>query len=157
MSEFSYTYSFTLNKHYLSECYEQSAVFNRSWRVYARAFILIVVALLLLKFTELDTYISLLILTLGLIDAAGSYYHKAWWLARQALSSSYNSLVNLSIDTAGITTQSPQASNVILWADIKQIITTDKGLIIHHSKGQSYLSKSALNFMALEYIQSKQY
>lgn len=155
MSFSTYTFSFILNKHYLSECYEESALIGHSLFAYRRALIIITLAIALMIFTGIDLFISIFIFAIGVIDAAGIYYHKTWWLARQAISSSYNSTVDLTINPEGISTKSHQASNTILWANIKQVQLTDKGLLIHHEKGQSYISASVLSSSAIEYIRSR--
>lgn len=154
-SPFFYSSTFSLSKQYLTECYDESITVIPLWRAYGRSLSMIIIATLLFEFTETDIYISSFILILGIVDTAGTYYQKAWWLARQALSSSYNSEVKLTINEEGISTHSTQAKNTILWGDIAQAKQGNKGILIYHSKGKSYLSSSTLDRSAIEYIHNR--
>ena len=153
-STFSYTTAFMLDRAHFGECYDQSRVKDSSLKPYYKAIALFVFGIVLLMTTDSNHYISFFVVALGVLEATSTYYHRTWWLWRQMLSKASNSEINLVIDQEGITTKSFHVNNQIIWAAVSRIDKTDQGVLLHHTKGKSYISDSCLSDQAIEFITS---
>jgi hypothetical protein len=63
--------------------------------------------------------------------------------------------VQLVIDEQGIHSQSEYVNSDILWKDITEHTCSNRGYLIKHLAGNSYLSKRILNDDSIEFINSK--
>ncbi|MEH6442868.1 MAG: YcxB family protein [Oceanospirillaceae bacterium] len=152
---YSYSSTFTLNKAYLSECYEQSVVVDVSILKYKRAIISLLFGACLLVFHLVSDYIAFFVISLGVLEVFSTHYRKTWWLWRQMFGKSYNSEVTVLVNEVGINNSSKHVNETVEWQSITAIDKTNLGFIIHYSKGTSYLSKSCLDEHAVECIDSQ--
>jgi hypothetical protein len=74
---------------------------------------------------------------------------------RQMMSKAASNEMTLSIDEQGIRTQSQYVNSQILWTDMYRIKETEKGFLITHKTGKSYVSSSCLDEEAIAYLQAK--
>ncbi|NRD72622.1 YcxB family protein [Shewanella sp. VB17] len=153
-TSFSYTKSYILNKEYFIECFEESVTVERSIRAYYKALILFLIGACLL-FTGINAYASLFIVGLSAVEALSVRFKKAWWLWRQMISQSANNDVEISINDQGITSKSLYINSQICWEDIQSSSITDRGILIKHPAGTSYLSKLILDQSAIDFIRQK--
>lgn len=154
-SPFSYSTTFVLNKAHFNECFSNSVVVEHSLMAYRKAIAFLLVGILLAIYTEINSYAAYFLIALGFIEALSKYYQQPWWVARQMLSREANSEVTLTLDESGIHSKSFHLNSVILWQDISDIRNTKNGLIVIHSKGQSYLSNACLTEQAKAFLSAK--
>ncbi|ABZ75510.1 conserved hypothetical protein [Shewanella halifaxensis HAW-EB4] len=152
--QYSYTTQYTLDKSHFSECYDESVVVDTSIRAYRKAIIFTIVGTALML-TNINGYASWFIIALGALEALNVYFRKPWWLMRQMMSKAANNEVTLTIDESGITNDSFYVQGTILWQDISSITSTERGFLIKHSKGTSYLSKRSLDEQATQFVLAK--
>jgi len=140
-----YKTSFTLDKAYFQECFEQSAVIEPGIQAYKKAIAIASVGALLVLFTEVNDYAAWFIFCLGVLEAVSTHYRKPWWVTRQMLSRASKSQVELIINDEGIFTKSRFDQVDIPWSSIAGIESTELGWLIKHQKGRTYLSNSHLS------------
>lgn len=135
---------FTLSRDYLAECFDQSLPYGKNAKAnYLFPALLFAAGAVLLLFTDQMKGASGMLIALAVLELFHIRYRRAWWLARQMLGKSSNTLVTLSLDEDGVQTQNPYTKTTLLWADVERIIETDLGLILVAKSGtQQYLSKS---------------
>ncbi|AQS39701.1 hypothetical protein Sps_04616 [Shewanella psychrophila] len=153
-SPFSYTTQYILDKPHFSECFDESVTIDTSWRAYTKAigFFFIGIALLL---TGMNAYASWFVIGLGVLEGGNVKFKKTWWLWRQMMSKAAGNEVMLTIDEQGVSSHSFYVKSQILWTDVSEIVTTDRGFLIKHPTGTSYVSKQVLDEAALAFICSK--
>ncbi|BAJ00787.1 hypothetical protein [Shewanella violacea] len=153
-SAFSYTTQYSLDKAHFSECFDESVTIDSSWRAYTKAigFFFVGIALLI---TVMNTYASFFVIGLGVLEWANVKFKKTWWLWRQMMSKAAGNEVTLTLDELGVSSQSFYVKSQILWSDVSEIVNTDRGFLIKHPGGTSYVSKQVLNETALTFINSK--
>lgn len=152
---FFFSTTFTLDKAYYSECFEQSVTIEHSLKTYAKAIFFIVFGGALVLFTDINAYAAWFIFVLGVLEIASVYYQKPWWVTRQMLSKASNSKVKLTIDDSGINTDSFYLKTRLNWQDISALTCTDKGWLIQHNKGRSYISSQFLNADVQAFLTNK--
>ncbi|MEI6895369.1 MAG: YcxB family protein [Colwellia sp.] len=158
----SFSACFILDKAHYTECYSQSSTLAHDKKTYFKANILTAFGVVILFATPVNPYAAWFVIALGVIETAGVYYHKPWWVMRQMLSKASNSEVQLTIDAQGILTESFHINNRILWTDVTLITETDLGFLIYFTMGKSitgkdiasknYISKSCLSGEAIAFI-----
>lgn len=151
---FKYQTSYTLNKAYYHECFEQSAVRTTGIKAYARAIFLLALGFLASSIGQ-QGHLAMFIIVLGVVEAAATYWQQTWWVWRQLLSKEANGEVELIIDETGVATSSLHHKLAINWQDLMQIEKTEKGFILHPTKGRIYLSDQCLDESALVYLKGK--
>ncbi|MCG9695834.1 YcxB family protein [Shewanella sp. Isolate11] len=151
---FSYTSTFTLDKSYYSECFDESVNQVHSIKTYTKA-ILFGLAGCALLLTAANNYASWFIIALGVLEALSIKFKRPWWLLRQMWSRAAGNDVTLTIDDTGIHTQSDYINTLIEWQQVYRINETDKGFLIIVAKGKNYLSKRYLDDSATDFIRSK--
>lgn len=151
---YSYSTTYILDKAHFDECYTQSVTLDPTLKPYYKGIGLVLIGIALI-FTDISLYLAYFFVGLGVIEALNVKYHKAWWLMRQMMSKAASNDVTLTIDEQGIRTQSQYVNSQILWTDIYRINETEKGFLITHKAGTSYISSSCLDDSAIAYIKAK--
>jgi len=151
---FNQSVTFTLNKTYLQECFEQSAppVQNKD---YTKAIILGVLAFVLIFVEAEHYYIPFFLFSLAILEVFSIIYRKTWWVWRQLMGKSANGPVKLIFDEQGVTTESEFVNSQILWKDVDMIEQTDKGILLKHQGGVNYLSNSHLNDDIIAFVMNR--
>ncbi|NMD53901.1 YcxB family protein [Shewanella sp. DNRA4] len=151
---YCYSTTYILDKAHFDECYTQSVKPDPTLKPYYKAigFGLIGIALI---FADVSLYLAYFFVGLGVIEALNVKYNKAWWLMRQMMSKAANNEVTLIVDEQGIHTKSRYVNAQILWTDIYRIVQTDKGFLITHKTGTSYISNRSLDNACIAFIQTK--
>ncbi|MGX5201814.1 YcxB family protein [Aliikangiella sp. IMCC44632] len=151
---FSESVSFILDKKHFQECFEQSAppVEPKDYRK-AIAFAVISVALMFIEAEHY--YIPYFIFCLAIVEVFSIQFRQTWWVWRQLMSKAAFGKVELTINEEGVETASEYVNSQIKWADVSQIIKTEKGFLLEHKKGKNYLSKAHLSPAMFEFIVSK--
>ena len=72
------------------------------------------------------------------------------------LSRAAGSKISIRIDDQGIFTDSTYHQQGMLWNDITEIKSTDKGFLILHNSGTNYLSRNGLNEDILALLAAKE-
>ena len=104
---------------------------------------------------EVEAYVGWFFLCLGGVELLSIRYRRSWWIARQMFSRAAGSKVNIRVDDQGIFTDSAYHQQSILWHDVAEIKRTDKGFVVVHNAGTSYLSGSGLCEDALALVSIK--
>lgn len=151
---YSYSTTYILDKAHFDECYTQSVVPDPTLKPYYKAIGLGLIGIALI-FADISLYLAYFFVGLGVIEALNVKYHKAWWLMRQMMSKAASNEVTLTIDEQGIHTKSMSVTSQILWTDIYRIKETEKGFLITHKAGTSYVSLRSLDDAAVAYIKTK--
>ncbi len=145
---------YILNREYFSECFDETSSTATSLKTYRKAILLIIVASVFF-IIEIEDYIAWFLLALGGVELLSIRYKRGWWIARQMLSRAAGSKVNIRIDDQGIFTDSAYNQQGILWNDISEIKSTEKGFVVIHNRGTSYLSKRGLDESFLDLLAAK--
>lgn len=153
-TSFSYTKSYILNREYFTECFEESVTLDRSIRAYYKALIFLLIGTSLL-ITGVNAYASLFIVGLSAVEGLSVKFKKTWWLWRQMMSKAANNDIELVINEQGITSKSLYINSQICWEDIQSSSITNRGVLIRHPAGISYLSNLILDQSAIDYIRQK--
>ena len=153
-TEFHYTSYFVLNRDYFSECFDESAQLVSGPAAYRKAVILFGVGAALF-FTEISAYATWFLMALGGVELLSIRFQRSWWIMRQMFSRASGGKVNLTLNEQGITTESHHYQQSINWADLVALEETAKGFVAIHGNGRSYLSKSGLEDIAIDYLQTK--
>ena len=151
---FSYSTTYELDKNHFSETYDETCIIDKSLKGYTKTFILGFVGTAILM-TEINAYIAWFIITLAAVEALNVRFHKPWWMARQMISRAANHKVTLTIDEAGVHSQSHYVNGSILWRDISKIEQTRQGWLLHHAGGRNYLSGKCLSDEANSFVAAK--
>lgn len=152
---FHYSTTYILDKDHFSETYDESSNKNDSVLVYGKSIGLLLVGVAILYFTNILPYAGWFIVVLAVVDALSIYFRKPWWLVRQMISSEANMAVTLTIDETGMSSKSTSVNNNILWAELSHIEKTDRGWLMHHSAGKTYLSAGCLSDEAVAFVNTQ--
>jgi len=145
---------YILNRDYFTECFNESATPATGLKAYRKAILLIIGASIFFVM-DFDVYVAWFLLALGSVELLSVRYRRGWWVARQMISRASGSKVSIRIDDQGIFTDNTYHQKSILWNDITEIKSTEKGFIIIHNQGTSYLSKSGLDNDFLDFLAEK--
>ena len=136
--------SYILDREYFSECFDETANTAANLKTFRQAILFIVVAGVFFAM-ELEAYVAWFFLGLGGIELLSIRYKRSWWIARQMLSRASGSKVNIRMNDQGIFTDSKYHQQGILWSNIAEIKSTEKGFVIIHNNGINYLSGRGLD------------
>lgn len=145
---------YILNREYFTECFDESANTAIGLKTYRQAILLIIGASIFFVM-DIEVYVAWFLLALGGVELLSIRYRRSWWVARQMLSRAAGSKVSIWIDDQGIFTDSTYHQKSILWDDIAEIKSTEKGFIVIHNQGTSYLSKNGLDKVFLDFLAEK--
>ncbi len=153
---FNYTTRYTLDKTHFSETYDESVPKHQGWRPYSKAIAFGFFGWLLVGFGGELSFVGWFMMTLAIIEALGTRFHRAWWLARQMMSRAANSQLTLTITDEGITTESAAVKSEILWQNVTDIAPTEQGWLIYQGKHKAYVSNRSLDDAARAFLAQKQ-
>ena len=149
-----HTSYYILNREYFSECFDESANAATSLKTYRQAILFIIVAGVFFVM-EIEAYVVWFLLCLSGVELLSIRYKRGWWITRQMLSRAAGSKVNIRIDDQGIFTDSAYHQQGWFWNDIAEIKSTEKGFVVIHNSGTSYLSSSGLDEDVLALLTAK--
>ena len=152
---FSYSAEFVLDKAHFQECYQQTAVIKSGLKAYQKSLFLFVLGMLSASIAQQYQALALFIIVLSVVDALSVKFAQTWWVWRQLLSKAANTKVQLVIDDKGIATSSLYQKLELSWQAIFKIEKTEKGIVIHHQDGRSYLSNTSLSQEVIAYLTNK--
>jgi hypothetical protein len=155
MADFSFTTKFTLDKPHLTECYLESNSIQQNISTFFKAIILTLFGLVLLMFSDVNTYAAWFVVALGIVEALSIHYHQPWWVLRQMMSRAYKSEVTLTIDEQGVLSESHYNTGRLLWSDINSFTESDQGYVLFFDKSKNYLSKQNLSQETQSFITEK--
>ncbi|MEH6519085.1 MAG: YcxB family protein [Halioglobus sp.] len=145
---------YVLNRDYFSECFDESANTTTSVKTYVKAIGLIFMASVIYAM-DIEIYVAAFLLCLGVVELLSIRYKRSWWINRQMLSGAAGSKVVVRVNDQGIFTDSTYHQQGMHWGDIDEIKGTEKGFLVKHNSGTSYLSKSGLDEEALVLLTGK--
>lgn len=145
---------YILNRAYFTECFDESANSPTGLKIYSKA-ILLILGSCIFFVIDIEVYVAWFLLALGGVELLSIRFRRSWWIARQMLSRASGSKVSIRIDDQGIFTDNTYHQKSILWKDIAAIKSTEKGFIVTHNQGTSYLSKSGLDKDFLDCLAEK--
>ena len=145
---------YILNREYFSECFDESANTVISLKTFRQAIILFIAAGVFFVI-EIGSYLVWFLLCLGCVELLSIRYKRSWWITRQMFSRAAGSKVNIRIDDQGLFTDSAHHKQAILWQDITDIRSTEKGFVVVHNSGTNYLSRSGLDEDILAMVSAK--
>jgi len=149
-----HTSYYILNREYFSECFDESANTATSLKTYRQAIFFIMVAGVLFAM-EIDAYVAWFVICLAGVELLSIRYKRSWWILRQMISRAAGSKITIRIDDQGIFTHGTYHQQAMLWNDIAEIKSTDKGFLILHNSSTTYLSRSGLNEDVLALLSAK--
>ncbi|WP_371374110.1 YcxB family protein [Thalassotalea aquiviva] len=153
-----YETSFKLDKPHFQECFDQSKNQQSNFKSWLKPLIFIVIGVVIHQISadRMLTYLANFFIFLSLIEVLSIIFARSWWVTRQMLSRVSNSMIELRIDDEGILIKSPYSQNQLLWHQISDVESTEKGLLLHlDNKGRQYLSKSCLSEQAYDFIRQQ--
>jgi hypothetical protein len=145
---------YILDREYFSECFDESANPATSFKTYRQAILFIIVAGVCFVMV-FNAYVVWFFLCLSIVELLSIRYKRSWWITRQMLSRAAGSKVNILIDDRGIFTHSTYHQQGILWNDIAEINSTEKGFVVIHKSGTNYLSRSGIDEGVLALLDAK--
>lgn len=154
-SSFQYSTRYKLDSSHFRETFEESGANDITLSAYFKAVFLVLAGLSILVLTDIIPYAAWFIIVLGIVDALSVYFRKPWWLARQMISMDANIELSLTIDEKGISSQSSRLNSQILWNDIADIKKSNRGWVIQHVAGKTYLSANHLSDEAIAFVDEK--
>ena len=152
---FQYTSTFTLDKAYLTECYEQTVVPQSMVQAYKKAMIFVIIGLALLYVPDTSAYLGSFFIGLGAVEAVSVRFARPWWVTRQLLGRSGNNAVKLTVDCDGIHIHSSFVDQQFNWQAIGQIQSTDKGIVLAVKGQRQYISAKVLTEEVIRYIREQ--
>jgi len=150
----SYLSEYRLDRDYFSECFDESKQRKNGFSAYRKAGVLLIVAIGL-SLTDINPYAPWFLLAMATVESLSVRYQRSWWIARQMFTRAAGSQIKLTLSDTGISTENPLYQQHIDWAEISSIEETQRGFIIVHPRGRSYLSKQALSTEARDYLQQR--
>lgn len=151
----SFTTTYTLDKPYFYECFDESLPHSK--RAQPKYFLLILlVALGLFGIYGLeDHYLGSFMIMLAILECLAFYYRRPWWVTRQMLSRASGSEVTLTFDDEGIKSANHYKHYQLTWHDISGVITTEHGILLKNKRGMQYISKKIITPEVLAFINKK--
>jgi len=147
----SYLSEYRLDRDYFSECFDESKRRENGLSAYRKAGLLFSVAAGL-SLTDINPYAPWFFLAMATVEFLSVRYQRSWWIARQMFTRAAGSQIKLTLSDTGISTENPLYQQHIDWSEISSIQETQRGFIIVHPRGRSYLSKQALSTEARDYM-----
>ncbi|WP_372883178.1 YcxB family protein [Psychromonas sp.] len=148
---------FVLNREHFEECFDQSALLGKKAapRYKFMAFLVIGGCLILILVPQQKT-LAFFLIALSFVEYFSFRYRRAWWLMRQMWSRNSHNTITLTINDQGVKTESLYNNSELLWAEIKGMVETPKGIMLLLKNGnKNYLSKASLDEKAVAYIKLK--
>ena len=151
----AFTTTYTLDKPYFYECFDESLPYSK--RAKPKYFLLILlIALGLFGIYGLDDhYLGTFMIMLAVLECVAFYYRRPWWVTRQMFSRASGSEVTLTFDDEGIKSSNHYKSYQLAWQDITEVVNTPNGLLIKNKSGMQYISKQILSPETLDFINKK--
>lgn len=146
--------SYILNREYFTECFDESAPPAIGLKPYGKA-ILLTIGSGIFFVAEIHAYVAWFLLALGIVELLSVRFRRGWWVARQMISRAAGTKVSIRVNDQGIFTDNNRHQRSILWSDITEIRSTEKGFLIVHNKGTTYLSKKGLDKDFLDFLADK--
>jgi len=151
----AFTITYTLNKPYFYECFDESLPYSKRARPKYFLLILLVSLGIFAIYGLGDHYLGSFMIMLGVLECVSFYYRRPWWVARQMLSRASGSEVTLTFDEHGIKSENHYKNTQLAWQDISKTINTERGILLQSKKGMQYISKQILTNELLEFINKK--
>tara|TARA_B110000211_G_C13712078_1_gene392175 strand:+ start:147 stop:614 length:468 start_codon:yes stop_codon:yes gene_type:complete len=151
----AFTTTYTLDKPYFYECFDESLPYSK--RAKPKYFLLVLlIALGLFGIYGLDDhYLGTFMIMLAVLECVAFYYRRPWWVTRQMFSRASGSEVTLTFDDEGIKSSNHYKSYKLTWQDITEVVNTPNGLLIKNKSGMQYISKQILSSETLDFINKK--
>jgi len=149
-----HTSYYILSREYFSECFDESANTTTSLKTYRQAILLIIMTGVFFAI-EIGGYVAWFLLCLTVLELLSMRYKRSWWIARQMFSRDSGNKVTIRVNDQGIFTDSTYHQQTILWNDITELKSSEKGFMVIHNSGTSYLSKSGLDEDILALLTAK--
>jgi len=149
-----HTSYYILSREYFSECFDESANTTTSLKTYRQAILLIIMTGVFFAI-EIGGYVAWFLLCLTVLELLSIRYKRSWWIARQMFSRDSGNKVTIRVNDQGIFTDSTYHQQTILWNDITELKSSEKGFMVIHNSGTSYLSKSGLDEDILALLTAK--
>ena len=150
-----FTSTYTLDKPYFYECFDESLLYSSQAKP-KYALLLLLVCLGLTAIYALDKYyLGNFLILMAVLECVAFYYRRPWWVTRQMLSRASGSEATLTIDESGFKSENPHKSYQLAWQDIDEVIFTSRGIILKSRRGMQYISNSVLSDEIIEYIKKR--
>ena len=144
---FQFSTTFTLDKAYLTECYEQTVIPKSMVQAYKKAMIFVIIGMALLYMPDINAYIGSFWVGLGIVEALSVRFARAWWVTRQLIGKSGNNKVELSVDAEGVRIQSSFVEQQFPWQMVEKSLPLIKALC--------WLLKTSDTIFQRKYLQTK--
>jgi len=154
----SYTASFTLNRDFMSESFDQARRYGSRWYLIELAIgsAFIVGGLLLFAYADWATVLPLVLVGIGVFEMFSSRIKKFFWLKKHGKGKAANSKVEMVFDDDGFKTKSDLSSAGMSWEGVEKCVRTPKGILLWPQKGMYfYIPEEAAGRDTLSFIQSK--
>lgn len=150
-----FTTSYTLDKPYFYECFDESLPYSGQAKP-KYAFLALLVSLGLIAIYVMDKhYLGNFMIMAAVLECVAFYYRRPWWVTRQMLSRASGSEATLTIDKEGFKSVNPYKSYQLEWQNIDEVIFTNQGIVLKSRKGMQYISNSVLTDDVIQYIKKR--
>ncbi|BDF95091.1 YcxB family protein [Pseudoalteromonas sp. KAN5] len=151
----SFTTTYTLDKPYFYECFDESLPYSAQAKP-KYIFLVLLVSLGLTAIYALEQhYLGNFLIMAAVLECVAFYYRRPWWVTRQMLSRASGSEATLTIDDEGFKSVNPHKNYQLAWQDIDEVIYTSRGIILKSRRGMQYISNSVLNDEVIEFIKKR--
>lgn len=151
----SFTTTYTLDKPYFYECFDESLPYSAQAKP-KYIFLVLLVSLGLTAIYALEQhYLGNFLIMAAVLECVAFYYRRPWWVTRQMLSRASGLEATLTIDDEGFKSVNPHKSYQLAWQDIDEVIYTSRGIILKSRRGMQYISNSVLNDEVIEFIKKR--
>ncbi|WP_394191819.1 YcxB family protein [Pseudoalteromonas atlantica] len=147
--------SYTLDKPYFYECFDESLPYSTQAKPKYGLLILLISLGLISIYALEQHYLGNFMIVAAIVECIAFYYRRPWWVTRQMLSRASGSKAKLTIDETGFSSENPHKSYQITWQQIDDVIFTPRGILLKNKKGMQYISKSILSDEAIAYIKKR--
>ncbi|MCG7570863.1 YcxB family protein [Pseudoalteromonas sp. CNC9-20] len=152
----NYHTSYILDKDYYHESFEQSLPFSHRRQLKYPLVLLLVGLTLFSMFKLQNNYLGYFLFALAILEVVAYKYQQPWWVARQRLTRAAGNEVTLRVDEQGISTEINAHKKQYSWPQIKEVLSTQKGIIIVTDKGaRHYFPARVLNEEVIAFIFDK--
>ena len=151
------TTTVTLDKEYLSECYDQLLRYGSRWRVIELGvgIIFLLGGVALFVYTNWATPLPLVFIGIGLFEIFSNRIKTFFWLRRHARSKSANAQVEMLFDDEGFESRTRFASGRVAWDAMEKCVRTPKGILLWpYSASYYYIPELLVGSEALDFIES---
>ncbi|MCW8107170.1 YcxB family protein [Alteromonas ponticola] len=152
LQPFSYETSYILDKSHFKETYEESATVPHPVQAYRLTVLLVIVGCVILMLPEVSDYLGWFTIAIGAIEAVSVRFRKGWWITSQMFSRAANNTVALTVTETQITIRSPSVTQSISWDQVSHLTATNRGWLLHHNGGRTYLSNRCLSESVINFL-----